>query len=70
MKIYRISMLLFSLNACSNQQIYDNMQRSNQFECYKLPVAQQDDCVESSRSISYEEYKRERDKTLTDSSVK
>ncbi len=70
MNYYRLSLIFLTLSGCSNQQIYDGIQRGNQFDCYKLPLAQQDDCIEDTRSISYEEYKRERDKTLTDSNVK
>lgn len=62
--LYMILIVVF-LNGCSNQQMYEALQLRNQQDCYSLPVARQHECLQNARSISYEEYKRERDKSST-----
>ncbi len=69
MKKYLFIVTVFMLGGCSNQLIYEEIQRKNQFDCYSLPVSQQDDCIESSHSMSYEEYERERQKALNQDSA-
>ena len=47
------------LAGCSNQEMYEGLQRRNVSDCYRLPVAQQQDCLDRAREVSYEEYERE-----------
>lgn len=56
--------LTFTLLAsCSNKQMYDSLQKRNEAECYKLPVAKQQECLQQARSISYKDYQRELEKS-------
>ncbi|MFK8047283.1 MAG: hypothetical protein AB8B81_02495 [Halioglobus sp.] len=47
------------LSACSNKQIYDNIQDNQRLECSKLPQQQYEDCMKD-YDTSYEEYQRDR----------
>lgn len=51
---------LANLGACSNQQVYEAVQRNQRLECQKIPLPQQDECMEQN-SESYEEYRRNRE---------
>lgn len=62
MALARFSILLMAtivFTACSNKEIYEGLQRRNEVDCFKLPVAQQQDCLDKARALSYEEYERE-----------
>jgi hypothetical protein len=48
--------------ACSKQQVYQSLQYRNEAECYSLPVAQQQDCLEQVKGPDYEEYQQELEK--------
>ena len=50
---------LMVLCACTNQQLYDGLRTRNQAECRELPVAQQQDCLDSVDTPAYREYQRE-----------
>ena len=57
-------MILLSLSlglilpACSDKQMYEGLRKRNEADCYRLPVAQQQDCIEQSRNVDYDEYQR------------
>lgn len=48
-----------SLAACSTEQVYSSLKERNQVSCYRLPVAQQEQCLQDARSVDYEVYQRE-----------
>jgi len=52
-----------ALAACSNKQIYESTQLNRQNECYKLPDAQIDECMEQHKK-SFDEYDRKRQELL------
>lgn len=54
-----IMSLGMSIAACSNRQVYDSVQANNRLECQKLPLSQQEECLQKANK-SYDEYERER----------
>lgn len=57
--IVLIALLGMSMAACSNRAVYENVQAHNRFECQKLPLSQQEECLQQADQ-SYEQYERER----------
>lgn len=55
--------LLSALAACSNQQLYNNIQKNRQLECQKLPGRQYDECMKQV-SEPYEAYERDRQELI------
>lgn len=60
------SVVVLLLASCSNQQMYDSIQKNNEIRCFELPVPQQEECLEKVRSVGYEEYELERKKASDD----
>lgn len=58
-----ILMLVVGLCSCTNKQVYDSMQNSNQLECDKLQTVQRDECLKR-MGPSYDKYEAEREKLL------
>ncbi len=48
---------------CSNQTLYENIQISNQNECYKLPQPEHDECL-NNQNTSFHEYEKDRQEVL------
>lgn len=57
------TLLLAVLAACSNQQLYNGIQKNRQLECQKLPGSQYDKCMKEV-SEPYEEYERDRQELI------
>ncbi|MGI9296131.1 MAG: hypothetical protein ACR2PS_19275 [Pseudomonadales bacterium] len=57
--IVLITLLGVSMAACSNRAVYENIQAHNRLECQKLPLSQQEECLQQADK-SYDEYERER----------
>ncbi|MGI9285498.1 MAG: hypothetical protein ACR2P1_08910 [Pseudomonadales bacterium] len=57
--IVLVTLLTISTAACSNRAVYENIQAKNRLDCQKLPLSQQEECLQGSNK-SYEEYERER----------
>ena len=55
--------LLSVLAACSNQQLYNGIQKNRQLECQKLPGSQYDECMKEV-SEPYEEYEHDRQELI------
>jgi len=53
------------MQGCSHRAGYDGIQSSKRYECFQLPPAQQDACLERA-SKPYEDYERERREVLTE----
>ena len=51
--------LALLIGACSNKEVYDNIQLNNRQNCLELPQSQYDECI-ARFSKSYDEYERER----------
>ena len=65
MKNPGISLLFFIAvltGGCSQRGWYEGIQKSNELNCYQRPMAQQMECLEEARAISYDQYQRELDK--------
>lgn len=52
------------LAGCSVQQAYEGIKARSQNECYRLPDAQREKCLEAA-DVSYEEYQRRREDIKT-----
>lgn len=63
-----LAVVLWLLPACSNQQVYDAVQKNRQLECQKLPGSQYEECMEQ-YSEPYEHYERERRELLEQEST-
>ena len=55
--------LLASLGGCSNQAVYESIQRSERQECLEEPMPTYEQCMERTNK-SYKTYKKERDELL------
>ena len=62
-RLSTIAALAVCTTACSNQQIYEAVQQSNQFECQKNPKTARERCMEQV-SEPYEDYERDRNALL------
>lgn len=58
--ILSLGLLALSLNACSNEAIYQSIQQNGLRACEEIPIAQQADC-RAQYQKDYATYKRERD---------
>ncbi len=65
MKTITTITLTLLLTACSYRGVYDELTRSAQHDCRKLPPAEYDECIES-KNTSYEEYEINRQEALED----
>ena len=54
--------IALAMAACSKQQVYQSLQDRNEAECFGLPVAQQQECLEQVKGPDYEEYQQELEK--------
>lgn len=63
-KVIFACLLLFLLG-CTQQGVYETIQRHEKQKCEKLPSAQYEDCIAQS-SESYEDYQRAREDILKD----
>jgi hypothetical protein len=54
-------LLLTTLTACSNRQMYETMQASRRNECQKYDDETRARCLEGA-NMSYKQYRQERDK--------
>jgi len=63
MKMIPLLLVLLVLVGCSNKGIYEGVKAGNRNGCFKLPPSQYDQCMASANK-SYDEYERERNKTL------
>ena len=61
-----IILLLLTMSACSNKQIYNAIQYNQRTECEKLPPVQYEECIKDYEE-SYEDYKNNREDILKDS---
>ena len=64
--MYRVTialLMLLALGACSNQQVYNNVQVNQKNECEKLQLTQRQDCL-NKLSPDYNEYEAERKKLI------
>ena len=52
-------LFMFSIAACSNKEIYDNLRLEQRNQCVKEPQRTYFECIERTNK-SYEEYERER----------
>lgn len=50
-------LIIGALGACTNEAIYNKVQRDNQLECQKKPAAAREECM-ARNSQSYESYER------------
>lgn len=50
---------------CTNRGFYESSQISRRNECRKLPMSQQEKCLEAA-SKTYDQYERERQEVLDD----
>ena len=64
-KLYITIIFGLFVTACSNRDIYENIQFNNRQDCLKLPPSQYDECMETF-SKSYDEYERERKEVSKD----
>ena len=64
MNIYSKTLLYLTtalhLISCTNQQLYNEIQRNEQSRCEKLPPADYDRCIED-HNESYSDYKKKRE---------
>ena len=58
--ILSLGLLILSLNACSNEAIYQSIQQNGLRACEEIPIAQQASC-RAQYQKDYATYKRERD---------
>ncbi len=62
----RISLIaascLLLVSACSGRAWYEGIQHSQRFDCFNLPPAQQEDCLQQLKQIDYQRYREELDK--------
>lgn len=65
MKYFILLALALLMQGCSHRAGYDGIQSSKRYECFQLPPAQQDACLERA-SKPYEDYERERREVLTE----
>lgn len=56
------AVVVFMQAGCSSRSWYEGIQKGNELNCYQWPLAQQIDCLEEARAISYDDYQRELDK--------
>lgn len=54
-----LAMILFA-SGCTNQDIYNSIQKNRQNKCSTLPPLQYEECMKQ-HSETYQEYKRKRD---------
>lgn len=67
-KVVLFGVLLSLVSACSNKDLYDNIQANNQFACNNVAPSQYDECMQRS-SMSYEEYEAKRTEDPYESSL-
>ena len=60
LEILSLGLLALSLNACSNEAIYQSIQQNGLRACEEIPIAQQASC-RAQYQKDYATYKRERD---------
>ncbi|PCI79679.1 MAG: hypothetical protein COB20_04260 [SAR86 cluster bacterium] len=58
-----LGLLALSLNACSNEAIYQSIQQNGLRACEEIPIAQQAGC-KAQYQKDYATYKRERDSLI------
>jgi hypothetical protein len=63
MKGICLFLVLLFLCGCSYRGAYEGIQAGNRNECYKLPLAQYDECMRKANK-SYDEYERERKEAM------
>lgn len=60
MNLKIMSLIIFSLPACSHQQLYDAVQQGQQVECQKLQGEQYQQCMQK-YAKPYQQYQQERE---------
>jgi len=65
MKIIVLLCLCFTVSACSNKAVYQDLQRNKRNECLQVPQSEYDRCMQNMQQ-SYEEYERQRQQALKD----
>lgn len=63
MKAMVTALFALFIVACSNQALYENIQISNQNECYKLPQPDYEECMKN-QNTTYQEYEKDRQEVL------
>ncbi len=61
MKIILITFCMLLLTACSNEEIYTQIQEGNRWDCRDLPTTAMEDCLREN-NLPYDEYESNRQK--------